>query len=172
MQIAERDGVVIIGLLLGFEDGIPIVIFASNPKDHAIRARSVVRLSSADVGCEVALLFEDASYDKPLIVGRLVKPARSEAIPSRGKVTISHDGEDPICIESRHHIELRCGKASIRLEADGTVSIRGTQILSSSRARKPSPGGDCVAELASHFSLRPAKLETTDWLPNRCTQVP
>lgn len=130
MQIAERDGVVVIGFLLGFEDGIPIVIFANNPKDHAVRARSVVRLLLEDVGCEVALLFEDASYDKPLIVGRIVKPARIEATPSRDPVTISNDGEGPICIQSRHQIELRCGKASIRLEADGTVTIRGTQILS------------------------------------------
>lgn len=130
MQIAERDGVVAIGFLLGFEDSIPVVVFASNPKDHAVRARSVVRLSSEDVGCEVALLFEDASYEKPLIVGRVLNPARSEATPPRGRVSISHDGRDAICIESCHQIELRCGKASIRLEANGTVSIHGTQILS------------------------------------------
>lgn len=130
MQIAERSGTVAIGLLLGFEGGAPMVVFASNPKDHAVRARSVMRLSAEDVGCEVALLFEDASYDKPLIVGRLIQPMESEATHTRGAVTISRDGQGPIHIESRSAIELRCGKASILLKADGTVSIRGTQILS------------------------------------------
>ena len=86
-------------MLLGFEDGAPMVVFASNPKDHAARARSVVCLSSADVGCEIALLFEDASYDKPLIVGRILEPTRSHATPSRGAVTMSRDDEGPIRIE-------------------------------------------------------------------------
>ncbi len=43
--------------------------------------------------------------------------------------TIQRDEDLPIQITSRKSIELRCGKSSIVMKADGTVTIRGTQIL-------------------------------------------
>lgn len=114
---------VIIGLLMGFKDGAPLVVFASNPEDHALPARSLTHLGADDVGSEVALLFEDGREDSPLIIGRIVDPIRKDT------PVIQSDDNEPIKIESKKKLELRCGKASIVMKSDGTVTIRGTQIL-------------------------------------------
>ena len=39
-------------------------------------ARSLAELNSAMIGAEVALLFQDGDPRRPLIVGRIVDPAR------------------------------------------------------------------------------------------------
>lgn len=126
MLTKELTNGVAIGLLLGFRDGQPLVVFPSNPKDHAIEARSLASLGPDDTGCEVALLFEDGREDKPLIVGRILETV-IEA-PKNNPV-VSRDEEDPIEITSKRSMAFRCGKASIVMRADGTVTIRGTQIL-------------------------------------------
>jgi hypothetical protein len=125
-MIAERQKVdgVVIGLLLGFQDDRPLVVFPGNEKDHAIAARSLAPLSSADVGAEVALLFEDGARDRPLIVGRIVEPARVAKAP-----VVVADGE-MLRLTAQEKIELRVGKASIVLQADGQITIRGTDLVS------------------------------------------
>jgi hypothetical protein len=125
-MIAERQKVdgVVIGLLLGFQDDRPLVVFPGNEKDHAIVARSLAPLSSADVGAEVALLFEDGARDRPLIVGRIVEPARVAKAP-----VVVADGE-MLRLTAQEKIELRVGKASIVLQADGQITIRGTDLVS------------------------------------------
>lgn len=114
---------VVIGLFLGFRDGAPLVVFPSNPSDAAIPARSLAALSADDAGSEVALLFEDGREDRPLIIGRVLETVRESA-------TVIPDDGSPVKITSREKLELRCGKASIVMKSDGTVTIRGTQILS------------------------------------------
>lgn len=131
---AAVDGVVI-GLLMGFEDGVPLVVFAGNPQDRAIRARSLARLQGDHVGAEVALLFEDGRRDRPLIVGRIVEPARPETDP-----TVIRDGET-VKLTARERIELRVGKASIIMEKDGHVTIRGTHLVSHASASNRIRGG-------------------------------
>jgi hypothetical protein len=129
MLTTERTTGVVIGLLLGFRDGAPLVVFASNEKDHAIAARSLTHLGQDDVGSEVALLFEDGRKDSPLIIGRIMEPVRLPAEPQPSRPLVIADEDQPIVIKSRRSLEFRCGKASIVMKADGTVTIRGTQIL-------------------------------------------
>lgn len=135
-MIGDRliDGVVI-GMLLGFDGGTPLVVFPGNAQDQAIPARSLARLSSADLGCEVALLFEDGERDRPLIVGRIMEPARLPAAPS-----VIRDGET-VRITAEERIELRVGKASIILEKDGHITIRGTYLVSHASAANRIRGG-------------------------------
>jgi hypothetical protein len=117
------DGV-IIGLVLGFRDAEPLVVFPGNPSEQAIAARSLVRLSAEDVGREVALLFEDGARDRPLIVGRLVEPVRDDAAP-----VVVADGQ-MLRLVAKQRIELRVGKSSLIMEADGHITIRGTDLVS------------------------------------------
>jgi hypothetical protein len=118
------DGVVI-GLLMGFaEGGEPLVVFAGNPSEAAIAARSTAALGPGDVGAEVALLFEGGDPRRPLILGRLLRP---EPAP----VTVARDGER-VELTAEREIVLRCGEASITLTRAGKVLIRGTHILSRS----------------------------------------
>lgn len=135
MQIEEQIDGVVIGILLGFKDGTPLVVFPSNPKDCAIPARSLAHLGPDDTGCEVALLFEDGQRHQPLIVGRIVDPVRTD------KTTmVVHDG-DCVKIAARDRIELRCGKASIILESDGHITIRGSYLVNHASAANRIRGG-------------------------------
>lgn len=127
-----RDGVVI-GMLLGLEQGQPLVVFPGNPLAHAIAARSLVRFAAGDIGAELAILFEDGDPARPLVIGRIVAP-----LP-QGPV-VAADGE-PVCISARERIELRCGKASIVMEADGHITIRGTYLVSHASAANRIRGG-------------------------------
>ena len=133
-MIAEQktvDGVVI-GMILGFQDGAPLVVFPGNPKEEAIPARSLTRLRGEDMGAEVALLFEEGDRMRPLIVGKLVEPARVDAAAP----VVVADGQ-MMRLTAKERIELRVGKASIIMEADGQITIRGTDLVShASRANR------------------------------------
>lgn len=135
MDVREQVDGVVIGLLLGFRDGAPLVVFPSNPHDHAIPARSLCALTAEDAGREVALLFEDGARDRPLIIGRIVEPARQDSAPQ-----VIHDGETTR-ITAQDRIELRVGKAAIVMEKDGHITIRGTHLVSHASGSNHIRGG-------------------------------
>ncbi|TCU39403.1 DUF6484 domain-containing protein [Rhizobium azibense] len=131
----ERIEGVVIGVLLGFDAGVPLVVFPGNPRDTALPARSLCDLTSAMIGAEVALLFEGGDATRPLIVGRIVEPARKSSTPN-----VIRDGER-VRITGEERIELRCGKATIILEKDGHITIRGTYVTSHASAANRIRGG-------------------------------
>lgn len=135
MITKERIDGVAIGVMLGFENDKPLVVFAGNPKDHAVTARSLVPLGSEDAGAEVALLFEDGDRERPLIIGRIVDPGSTE-----DTATVIRDGEQ-VSITGRERIELRVGKASIVMEKDGHITIRGSNLVSHASASNRIRGG-------------------------------
>ncbi len=125
-MIAEHktvDGVVI-GMILGFRGAAPLVVFPGNPREEAIPARSLARLAADDVGAEVALLFEEGDRMRPLIVGKLIEPARDDAAP-----LVVADGQ-MVRLTAKERIELRVGRSSIVMQADGQITIRGTDLVS------------------------------------------
>lgn len=138
MTIAETenkqiDGVVI-GLLMGFEGDVPLVVFPGNPQDHAVAARSLTMLDRSMTGSEVALLFEDGQLDHPLIIGRIVSPVREDS------TQVIRDGE-VVKVTADEKIELRCGKASIIMKKDGHITIRGSYLVSHASAANRIRGG-------------------------------
>ncbi|REF69781.1 MULTISPECIES: DUF6484 domain-containing protein [Paracoccus] len=126
-------GGVVIGMLLGLEKGRPLVVFPGNPSAQAVPARSLVSFDPGDIGAELAILFEDGDAARPLVIGRIVS-----AMPA-GPVAVA-DGE-PLRITAQQRIELRCGKASIVMEADGHITIRGTYLVSHASAANRIRGG-------------------------------
>ncbi|ANM08425.1 DUF6484 domain-containing protein [Rhizobium phaseoli] len=134
-DVVERIEGVVIGLLLGFDAGVPLVVFPGNPEEIAVRARSLAELTAAMVGAEVALLFEGGDASRPLIVGRIIDPARRSSTP-----IVVRDGER-VQITAEERIELRCGKATIIMEKDGHITIRGTYVTSQARAANRILGG-------------------------------
>lgn len=128
------DGVVI-GILLGFDGEAPLVVFPGNAQETAIRARSLAELSSDMIGAEVALLFENGDVGRPLIVGRIVDPNRKAKTPQ-----VFRDGKK-VQIIGEERIELRCGKATIIMEKDGHITIRGTYVTSHASAANRIRGG-------------------------------
>ncbi|RUT86275.1 MULTISPECIES: DUF6484 domain-containing protein [unclassified Mesorhizobium] len=125
---------VIIGVFLGFDDEAPLVVFPGNTRETAVRARSLAEMSSDMIGSEVALLFEDGDVGRPLIVGRIVEPSR------KPRAQVKRDGEQ-VRIVGEERIELRCGKATIIMEKDGHIIIRGTYVTSHASATNRIRGG-------------------------------
>ncbi|NGN43436.1 hypothetical protein G6N74_20400 [Mesorhizobium sp. CGMCC 1.15528] len=134
-DVRERIDGVVIGVFLGFEQNVPIVVFPGNPIEKAVPARSLAELTSEMVGTEVALLFQEGDLMRPLIVGRVIQPSRKTT--SRRVV---HDGET-VKITAENRLELRCGKAMIVMEKDGRIVIRGTYLTSHASAANRIRGG-------------------------------
>lgn len=139
-DIGERIDGVVIGLLLGFDKGTPLVVFPGNPEETALSARSLTELSSDMIGSEVALLFENADPLKPLIVGRIVDPAKRPSNSPHGGAHVVRDGEI-VKITADERLELRCGKSVIIMEKDGHLTIRGTYLVSHASATNHIRGG-------------------------------
>lgn len=135
-DVRERIDGVVIGIFLGFgDDASPLVVFPGNPQETALPARSLTELTSDMIGSEVALLFQEGDAMKPLIVGRIVDPVRKTTAPQ-----IVRDGER-VRIIGEERIELRCGKATILMEKDGRITIRGTYVTSHASAANRIRGG-------------------------------
>ena len=64
-----------------------------------------------------------------LIIGCIMNPVRQPADAPSKMPLVTTDDNAPIVIQSKRALEFRCGKASMVMKADGTVTIRGTQIL-------------------------------------------
>jgi hypothetical protein len=135
MEVLDRIDGVVIGLLIGFEGGAPLVVFVGNPRETAIAARSLTELDVSAIGSELALLFEGGDPMRPLVVGRIVDPA-----PRNRNLEVVRDG-DRVVITGNERIELRCGLASIILEKNGRVTIRGTQLTSQASGTNRIRGG-------------------------------
>ncbi|PBB65436.1 hypothetical protein CK228_27360 [Mesorhizobium sp. WSM4312] len=131
----ERIEGVVIGVFLGFGQDAPLVVFPGNPNETAMPARSLAELTSDMIGAEVALLFQDGDPSRPLIVGRIVEPQRKVSAPQ-----VFRDGER-VRIVGDERVELRCGKASIIMEKDGRITIRGTYLTSHASAANRIRGG-------------------------------
>lgn len=134
-QVVERIEGVVIGIFLGFGEDAPLVVFPGNPQETAIPARSLTELTSAMIGAEVALLFQEGDPNRPLIVGRIVEPSRKSAAAQ-----VIRDGER-VTITGDERVELRCGKATIIMEKDGRITIRGTYVTSHASATNRIRGG-------------------------------
>lgn len=136
-MIEARDRIegVVIGIFLGFDDQSPLVVFPGNPVETAVPARSLTELHSGMIGAEVALLFQEGDPRRPLIVGRIVEPSRASNTPQ-----VIRDGER-VVVTGQERVELRCGKASIIMEKDGHITIRGTYVTSHASAANRIRGG-------------------------------
>lgn len=140
-QNLKIDGVVI-GLLLSINDqGRPLVAYPGNPSETAIAARSTAQLESADIGREVALLFEGGDPQLPLIIGKIQQTqAKQTEDLDQQPDTAELDGES-IVLSARQNITLKCGKASITLTKSGKILIRGAYLLNRSSGVNRIKGG-------------------------------
>jgi hypothetical protein len=141
-DLAPAAGGVVIGLLMGFDQaGAPLVVYPGNPKDQAVPARTTARFAPPDVGCAVALLFEDGELTRPLVIGRILHPERdSDTAPPRVPLQAQIDGER-VELTAAQDIVLRCGKASITLTRAGKILLRGAYIFSRSTGVNKIKGG-------------------------------
>jgi hypothetical protein len=135
----DRAPGVVIGVLMGFEGGRPLVIYPGNPAEQAVPARSAAALRRDDVGAELALLFEDGDPARPLVVGRIL-PAAGTASGRLGELQVRL-ADERLELSARREVVIRCGKASITLTPSGKVLIRGTYVSSRSSGANRIKGG-------------------------------
>jgi hypothetical protein len=76
-------------------------------------------------------MFEEGDPSRPLVLGRLLEPAGPEVL---------RDGER-VRVTASERIELRVGKASIIMEKDGRITIRGSYVTSHASATNRVRGG-------------------------------
>lgn len=100
-------------------------------------ARTLCVLQTEHVGCEVALGFESADPSRPIVLGAMLKnpePATADAL------TVQVN-ERRLVVSADEVLELRCGDAVVRLNADGHIELRGTYITSHASATQRIRGG-------------------------------
>ena len=133
---------VVIGLLLGINDlGQPLVAYPGNPDETARIARSSAQLTTKDVGCEVALLFEGGDPKLPLVIGKIQQTRKTTNQDQDESANIAELDGESIVLSARQNITLKCGKASITLTKAGKVVIRGTYLLNRSSGVNRIKGG-------------------------------
>ena len=136
----RADGIAL-GTLASVGDGgqgpcvdIPALGLAGLP------ARSMVTLEAGDIGRSVAIGFEGARADRPIILGMLMPETVPKQTSAPNAVEVSRDGQR-VRIEAETELELRCGDAAILLTADGHVHIRGAYVTSHASAGQRIRGG-------------------------------
>jgi hypothetical protein len=89
-------------------------------------------LEASHIGRGVALMFEGGEPDRPVIMGlmHLLHP-QSEFPEGKKDMEISADRE----------LTFRCGRSSIRMKKDGTIEIKGRNILSRASRSNDIRGG-------------------------------
>jgi len=144
---AEPARGVTIGSLAGFDDaGSPMIDRPDVCATH-IAARSIVPLDELTIGREVALLFEAGDPTRPIVIGVLQDPQQPlrEAVDAESAaplpIEVEADGKR-IVLTGKEEVVLRCGQASIQLLSDGTIRLRGTNVLSRASATNRIRGGN------------------------------
>lgn len=125
-----------LGLIVGAIDGTSCwVTFAENPSTQAQRAGVLKHVGEVMPGHSVLLQFPCGDVTRPIVTG-IVPSIESNAVPSAtaqhalaAPVTLEINGET-LTLSAQRRITLRCGKASLVMNADGTIEIRGTELLS------------------------------------------
>jgi hypothetical protein len=140
VQEPSRVDGVVIGVLMGFDDsGAPLVVFAGNPVEQAVPARTTASLEHDHIGAEVALMFEQGDPARPLVVGRILHPEGKPAAADR-RVQATID-DQRLELRAEREIVLRCGKASITLTRAGKILLRGAYLFSRSTGVNKIKGG-------------------------------
>jgi hypothetical protein len=133
---------VVIGLLLSINElGQPLVAYPDNPDETARIARSSAQLTTKDVGCEVALLFEGGDPKLPLVIGKIQQTRKTTDQDQDESAKLAELDGESIVLSARHNITLKCGKASITLTKAGKVVIRGAYLLNRSSGVNRIKGG-------------------------------
>lgn len=138
----------LVGVLTGIEtQGQGLIAFDTHSVDSPAIARTIVPLTSQDVGRQVCLMFEQGDSAKPVILGLLHIGADQAAVKVKQQgvakpqpIEAKIDGER-IVLEGHKEIVLKCGKASIILKQDGRILIRGTYLSSQSSGPNLIKGG-------------------------------
>lgn len=119
-----------VGQLVGMTGAAPWVVVGACGT-QAMAARSTVELDRSHIGMHVVLLFEGNDMSLPIVVG-VMRGAHGWSAPScNDGVEVDVDGQRML-ISAQKELVLRCGAASIVLNHEGKIVIRGSELVSHS----------------------------------------
>jgi hypothetical protein len=102
--------------------------------DEPTSALCTIELDAAHIGREAVIVFLDGDAARPAIVG--VTKARAR----RPWSSLQLDGET-LTLEATRELVLRCGRATLKLRADGRVELRGVRVTSRASQTNAIKGG-------------------------------
>lgn len=127
----------VVGTLAGRgELGEPLVDFPGSEQGPLPACTVLGRPDDLVVGTSVLLVFEHGDPARPVIVGS-VGDGRPPAAPTSTTAALATPQDvvvdvPSLVVEARRQIVLRCGAGSVTIRADGTIVIRGTNLVSRS----------------------------------------
>ena len=141
-------------VLTGFNSsGEALVGFSKINKNQSIVARTIISLKNCMIGRDVILAFESNDRTKPIVMGVLQTHSELKNTHNSSKEKNNQPlypdvasfqaevDEEYIEINAKHKLVLRCGEASITLQRDGRVIVRGADILTRSSGLNRIKGG-------------------------------
>lgn len=147
---------IVMGVLAGFDSAMQAQVeFDGNPAPGALPALLLAPLGHADIGKAVALQFERGDLMRPVVIGLLYSSASTQAMQALGQgqipaqslapeqndaqamateaspqvLQISQDGGD-VTLTAYGRLTLQCGRASLTLDVNGDIELRGRDVLS------------------------------------------
>ena len=114
-------------LLALLDDGQrPLIRHGEGASQETLEARCCVDLGARDVGCEVALMYEQGDRRRPVVIGVM---RGSAAVGVALPVELQADG-GRLVVSAKERLVLRCGNASITLTAAGKILVEGSYVSS------------------------------------------
>ena len=125
------------------------VEFDGNPAPAALPALVLAPLGADDIGKAVALQFERGDLMRPVVIGLLYGSANAQALPPKPSelqgqaqagtpvgpepdlppLQVTQDGAD-VTLTAYGRLTLQCGRASLTLDVNGDIELRGRDVLS------------------------------------------
>lgn len=148
---ATRAEGIAIGVLSRVDEHGGIWVDIASLGLHQLAAVSMVQLGAHHIGQALALGFEGANAQRPVVLGLMMQAnqanqANQTATPNTAPnatpnaVRVMQQGRK-VVIEAQTELELRCGEAVILLSEDGHVQIRGAYVTSHASASQRIRGG-------------------------------
>jgi len=143
----------VVGRIVAHDADQGILVSFPGQEGPSLPARTTVLLTALAIERAIArdqpvlLVFEQNDVSLPIIVG-LVQPVPAPGAPEvpvlgRLEAEIQDaliDGRR-VVLEACEQVELRCGKASILLQRNGKIVLRGEEVVSHSSGRNRIRGG-------------------------------
>jgi hypothetical protein len=121
------------------DDGVPWVTAAELERPRP--ARALIALGPGAVGREALLCFTKSGRDVvPVIVGIVQPPGGSHDEAGTHELNLTVERRR-LVLTAQEEIVLRCGSATISLDAQGHVTIRGANVISTAAGTNRIRGG-------------------------------
>lgn len=139
---------IIMGVLVGFDAAMQAQVeFCGNPAPSALPALVLASLGAGDIGKAVALQFERGDLMRPVVIGLLYSSANALALPPKPSALqglagtpVAHEPDQPplqvtqdgadVTLTAYGRLTLQCGRASLTLDVNGDIELRGRDVLS------------------------------------------